>query len=223
MTVRTLHDAANAARCVFADVSVLDNPVLMQRATDALPWSERRAKAVRYRFDEDKRLCVGGGLLLARMLREAGTHDFTLAYGDFEKPFLANEPGIHFNLSHSGSWVACAVSNTPVGVDVEVVCDHGPVVARHCFKPCELEWLDRAQDAAMAFTRLWTRKESFIKYTGTGLSRDPRTLCVLPDQPAEGGAVFHEFSVGNVQGCVCVPAATSVEFLVLNHGWPFEG
>lgn len=192
----------HAVSCTYVDVSVLADPDLMRRAMAALPWAERSDKAVRYRFAKDRRLSVGAGLLAAHMLRQAGAHDLTLGYGEHGKPFLACDPRIHFNLSHSGHLAVCAVAHVPVGVDVEVVCDHGQDVAERCFQPCELDWMHKEADRAQAFTRLWTRKESLIKLTGSGLSRDPRTLCVLPGRQCEDGVSFEEFTVDDAMLCV---------------------
>lgn len=208
----SLHHDENCVRCAIFDVSMLKDAKLMQEAAAALPWPERKEKAQRYKFDADRRLCVGAGLLAAHMLREAGVRNLSMGYGVHEKPFLIHEADIHFNLSHSGCYAVCAVASVPVGVDVEVVCDHGRAVARRCFRPHELAWLDGQSDRSVAFTRLWVRKESYIKLTGTGLSRDPLTFCVLPGQAAEVEASFEEFSVGDVMGCVCTQDAMSVRF-----------
>ena len=35
------------------------------------------------------------------------------------KPFLPEYPGVHMNLSHSGRYVACAIGEGAVGVDIE--------------------------------------------------------------------------------------------------------
>lgn len=61
-------------------------------------------------------------------------------------------------------------------------------IAARVFAPRERAWL-----AALplhlrqeAFFRGWTRKEAYVKGTGTGLSTDPRDIevSILPDVPA---------------------------------------
>ena len=175
----------------------------MARALDMLPWPERRRKAGRYRFAADQRLCVGAGLLAVSMLRRAGARDLTLQYSEQGKPSLVRHPNLHFNLSHSGTLAVCAVSGEPVGVDVETICDHGDEVARYCYQPKELDWLSQAPDRAQAFTRLWVRKESYIKLTGTGLSREPRSFSVVPGQPVVNDVAFAEFTICDALLCVC--------------------
>jgi 4'-phosphopantetheinyl transferase len=204
-------------RCAYYDVSELEDRALFERGMAMLPWPERRHKVERYLFDKDRRLCLGAGLLAADMLYEAGVTDLTLAYGAHEKPYLANEPNIHFNLSHSGSIAICAVSSEDIGADVEGVCDHGRAVAERCFVPRELAWLDRQADSAQAFTRLWVRKESYIKLLGCGLSRDPLSFDVTPDAASGGtntnGAKYSELNLGAYIICVCTNGDKRIEFI----------
>ena len=40
------------------------------------------------------------------------------------KPYLSDSPEVHFSLSHSSDWAICAVSNHPVGADIQR-CDTG--------------------------------------------------------------------------------------------------
>jgi 4'-phosphopantetheinyl transferase len=189
--------------CAYYDVSELEDPALMSRGLERLPWPERRQRVGRYRFAADQRLCLGAGLLAAHMLRRAGASDLSLGYAEHGKPYLVSHPSIHFNLSHAGNLAVCAVSDAPVGVDVEVVRDHDAALARHCLQGEELDWLARADDPALAFTRLWVRKESYVKLTGSGLSCEPRTFSALPGNPTENGPQFNEFIVGNALLCVC--------------------
>jgi 4'-phosphopantetheinyl transferase len=94
------------------------------------------------------------------------------------KPALAAvEQGDHleFNLSHSGGALALAFSKTgPVGVDIEFLRpspDFRRTVLR-LFCPGEREFARRlaASDVAEQISRIWCRKESFLKGLGVGLS-----------------------------------------------------
>ena len=94
------------------------------------------------------------------------------------KPVLAAvEPGDHleFNLSHCGGALALAFSKSgPVGVDIEGLRpspDFSRTVVR-LFCPEEREFVRSlaAADAAEQISRIWCRKESFLKGLGVGLS-----------------------------------------------------
>jgi 4'-phosphopantetheinyl transferase len=81
-------------------------------------------------------------------------------------PAGCKSPG--FSLSHSGHWVACAVSPCAVlGLDVEII-DAGrdlAALAETAFHPAESAWLSRCSDVdrVAAFYRLWTVKEALYK------------------------------------------------------------
>ena len=62
------------------------------------------------------------------------------------KTYLAQYPGVQFNLSHSGPWGVCALSGAPVGVDVELVRPLRQNVARRFFTAGEQAYLERCPE-----------------------------------------------------------------------------
>ena len=94
------------------------------------------------------------------------------------KPQLIDPPSpLSFNLSHSGEWLACAVSaGAAVGVDLEY-CDAGRDVlklARRYFldvEAAELAGLPEAQRKDR-FYDYWTLKEAWIKARGLTIARE---------------------------------------------------
>ncbi len=85
------------------------------------------------------------------------------------KPQVA---GIEFNLSHSGDVVAYAMSDRPIGIDIERIrsMDLSGIVERF-FAPSEFaawQQLPPSEQEA-AFFRTWTVKEAYLKAIGTGL------------------------------------------------------
>lgn len=98
------------------------------------------------------------------------------AQGERGKPMLPDQPHLHFNLSHSGSLMALAVTGVgPVGVDVERIdTTHrlDDLVDRY-FAPAEAAAFRGLESSLRphAFFDIWTRKEAFIKVTGEGLYR----------------------------------------------------
>ncbi len=189
--------------CWFCDVSPLSDPALFSRGMTLLPWEERRERVMRYRFDKDRRLCLGAGLLLAYALRQAGASNLNLRALPNGKPVLTAIPDIHFNLSHSGILAVCAVSDQQVGVDVEVIQSANPEIGELCFQKQEQEWINQSNDPGRAFTRLWTRKESYLKRLGTGLTDDPKAFSVLPGSMKPDETVFKEHEIMGHMICVC--------------------
>lgn len=79
---------------------------------------------------------------------------------------------IQFSVSHSGDVWACGVSGRPLGVDVELHREScmAERIARRFFHPEEYRYLEQLGFSTEAFFSLWTAKESYVKYTGEGIS-----------------------------------------------------
>jgi 4'-phosphopantetheinyl transferase len=87
-----------------------------------------------------------------------------------------------FSLSHSGPWVACAISPSALlGLDIEIMDAARDLagIAETAFQPVEAVWLDNLPDAERiaAFYRLWTLKEALFKLTSNrGHAQDDVSL-----------------------------------------------
>lgn len=96
------------------------------------------------------------------------------------KPMLPEELGLYFNLSHSGDYVLCAVSDRETGADIQRHEKYGDRLAERFFHPEELAYLREAEDRKQCFYDLWCLKESCIKCTGRGLSTGLENFSVVP-------------------------------------------
>ena len=107
-------------------------------------------------------------------------HPLAISIAEGGKPYLVNEPGVHFSLSHSANWAVCAISDHPVGVDIER-CEPGRRdIASRFFHKEEVRYLNTLLPSARddAFYKLWTLKESFVKSTGRGLDLPLRSFWI---------------------------------------------
>jgi 4'-phosphopantetheinyl transferase len=151
-------------------------------------------RAEKFYFARDKARFVMARALLRRIL--SGYLDelperLRFEYGPYGKPRLAApESPIRFNVSHSGDFTVFAVgSRREIGIDIErrrATLDIG-AIARRNFSRAEIEALSRvrAESQVDAFFAVWTRKESYCKALGTGLTTalDSFTVTVEPDRP----------------------------------------
>ncbi len=103
--------------------------------------------------------------------QEYGILNPVLELGPHGKPFLPDGP--HFNISHSRGHVAVAFSPEPVGLDMEQVRPFHEKLPQRIFSPGELLWFQRRNSCRVDFFKLWTLKESYYKYMGTGLPGFP--------------------------------------------------
>ncbi len=135
--------------------------------------TKRQKSFERYMQYKDKLRCLIGGLLLYY----AFGHNKQALHNAYGKPYFEND--ICFNLSHSGDFVALALSTNNIGIDVEIVKKFNMDVAKKCFTIKEVKWL-KEQSTPQAFFKIWTAKESIMKAIGCGFSLNPASFEVLP-------------------------------------------
>lgn len=135
------------------------------------------------------------------------------------KPCFSHFPNLHFNLSHSGGLALCALGDSPVGVDIQIVKDtwREELPRRVCSRE-ELAWLDGQEDRWGAFAQLWSLKEARVKYTGEGLRAGVREVAVpLPEEGRSlyelDGLFFRIFSGCGWRGAVCAAEAPPEEII----------
>lgn len=165
--------------------------------------------------------CVGQ-MLLGTLLKGRGCvldAPPALGYGEVDKPFLTDFPGLYFNVSHSGGWVVCALSDCEVGVDIQEERKLHTSLLRK-LHPSEQTMLETLPDEA--FFDLWALKESFCKCTGEGLLRPLRESCftlepVTIDQRGYQAALL-EFPVKGLHLAVCArcEALPEIQLNMLN-------
>lgn len=100
-----------------------------------------------------------------------GEESIIIERNSLGKPVLASGAA-HFNISHSFERVVCAVSEKPVGVDIEKIRPFRRGVVTRFFSESEAGYIERAEsenEACKRFYELWTLKEAYVKMTGEGL------------------------------------------------------
>lgn len=136
----------------IADVSGLDLAAALKNVSHA-----RKAKAMRLMDEDARRRCLGAGLLLKAV---CGRDDY--AVGQNGKPYFVDN-AVHFSLAHCKEHVLCAVSDAPVGADIELPRSDSVRLAERFFAPDELRAVSVSPAPDEEFCRLWTMKESYIK------------------------------------------------------------
>lgn len=207
------HFAVDGCEVKVADVTPLAAPGALDDALRLLS-RYRRDKTLRYRYERGKMLSAGAGLLLDNMLRSRGLRERDMRYveGEHGKPVFEQYPELHFSLSHSGTLVACAIGEVPVGVDVQTIVTARESLVNYTMSEAEkahLNALDDVDAKNAYFTQLWTLKECYAKATGTGLShifpsfeiteREVKALSSLAPQ-----AQFFTFALEGARGAVAI-------------------
>ena len=131
----------------------------------------RQEKIDFYRFDKDKKLSCGAYLILKKLLAGKNITDPIFKTEKYGKAYISNHENIHFNLSHSGKIVLCAISDMEVGADVEYIDREIDLnIAKHYFYNREYESIMNAENRPEEFFKYWVLKESYMKYTGLGMN-----------------------------------------------------
>lgn len=145
---------------------------------------ERQQKATAYRQKIDQKLSVLGYVLLNYGLKNEYdiTENIVFSYSAKGKPFLTHYPQIYFNISHCKNGVICGVHTTEIGVDIETVEAYDVELAGHVCNDRELKLINKSDNKALAFTKIWTMKESLMKKTGIGLSDDLKMIDTIDSE-----------------------------------------
>ncbi|WP_052675802.1 4'-phosphopantetheinyl transferase family protein [Paenibacillus sp. IHBB 10380] len=155
---------------------------------------ERRKKSERYKFYNDRLRSVVSECLVRAVIGQRidpTTVPIIFNVGPYGKPFVEDAPAFHFNISHSGTWVVCAVDNQPVGIDIEEIKPINTELARLVFSDEEKATLEALTGTEQLhyFYHIWTLKESYVKAIGLGLSHPLRSFSF---QLHDGGAASIE-------------------------------
>ena len=181
---------------------------------------ERQKKVMRYRFQKDKNLSLGAGVLLSEGLENLGIKKYSVRYGENGKPYLAEYDNVFFSLSHSGVYAAIAFYHAEIGMDIQKISEASEALIKKIATDSEyndLMHLD-AENKKIQFTRLWTIKESYIKYLGTGLSLAPQRLEITfgdtPTIKKDGRMVpvkLEEHDIAGYKIAVCYASASEIQ------------
>lgn len=153
---------------------------IYEAALNALPES-RKKKAEKMKQERDKHLSVGAGLLIKHVLEKAGIYGEEIQYGSKGKPYIEGKE-VFFNVSHSGEYAVCAVSDTEIGCDIEKIAKADMRLAKKCFSGYEYENLcgcETEEERNKLFFRYWTMRESYVKALGTGITTPFRSFGIV--------------------------------------------
>ena len=109
------------------------------------------------------KLYIGKNLSVSDLLERHNLFG-EIIYNKYGKPSFKNNP-IFFNASHSGEYTVLVISDKEIGVDIQKITYKRKVIDKICNEN-EKNNIKNATD----FTKLWVKKESFIKMIGQGLS-----------------------------------------------------
>lgn len=114
----------------------------------------------------------------------------TVKKGPYGKPYIQGA-NMFYNISHSAKYIVFSYAQDPIGIDIEKISAYDNEVMKSCYTEDEILYVcqdENKQD--VRFTEVWTRKEAYLKYIGTGLTDNMSQICVLNNKLNFNGADF---------------------------------
>ncbi|OEG16257.1 hypothetical protein BCR23_05050 [Enterococcus quebecensis] len=185
----------------------------------ALISKERKKQIDSLKFKEDKkRSLIAEILILNALVCDFSflTSDIKFLKTEYGKPYLDGSR-LQFNISHSGNYVICGVSNGCLGVDIEEYGDcHKELI--HYFHPEEILEYNKLNSFQQKkyFYDFWSLKESYVKYLGLGLSynldsfyliKEKERYSVIREDGEETSVKLEILNIDNQYACsICYEA-----------------
>ena len=149
--------------------------------------SESRIRKIeKLKRDEDKQRSVCAELLLIYALKQQENVSLPLNVTEDDRNKLTlPDSKWHFNISHARDYAVCALSDAPVGVDLEYFRVQEPLHADRILHPEEaqlLPYISNPNEKKKYFYECWVSKESYLKNLGIGLIVRPREFLVHEDR-----------------------------------------
>ena len=120
----------------------------------------------KYKCEEVKKEKIGSTILKNKFIKDY--------YVDERGKPLADH--ICFNVSHSKGWVALALDESPIGLDIEKIRETQDDLRRYISSDKEYEYIEDDE----SFFEIWTSKESLSKCIGDGLNKKVKDIPGLP-------------------------------------------
>ena len=166
-------------RLCFLEVDDSDGAPCISKMLEVVS-PKKKEKLKKLRSNIDRKIGVYADVLLRLMICESAEincRDIVIEAGKTGKPYLASSPQLEFNISHTKNAVVAALSDKPVGVDVERIRQTDISLACDIFTENEFMYLNSDEEGRLRrFFDLWTKKEALIKHNGDGLPDNLKTI-----------------------------------------------
>ena len=167
---------------------------------------------VKEESSKQKRERTAGRLLLLNAIKKSNIQTIqnleeleqSVEIGVHGKPYFKDKARFpFFNISHSGDYAVCAVATFEIGIDIQKIQSYSPRLLRRILTKQELLQLEQSEEKESFFCRFWSQKESYVKWSGQGITRELDTL--------EKNAWQESFLIEDYWVCVTAQSACKIE------------
>lgn len=134
---------------------------------------KKRERLLKFVFWQDLQRSLFADLLVRKIVIDTfnlANKEIYFTVNEYGKPYCEFLENFHFNISHSGDWIVCAIDKNPIGIDIEKISTIDLDISKNFFSDKEHKDLLLSKDPFDYFFTLWSLKESYIKFIGKGLS-----------------------------------------------------
>lgn len=150
----------------------------------ALVSAEKKEKISRQKIRKKADTMLMGEITAKRAISKLSgkdIKDIEFSYTKNGKPYLKDNENIHFSISHSKDYVSVALSDNPIGIDIERIRPVTLSFAKRVLNEDEFQAFINAADKDSEFIKFWTRKEAVIKLHGKKLLISDIRNCITDE------------------------------------------
>ena len=122
-------------------------------------------------FEKYKNENVRKEKIVSAILKNKYIGDYHL--NEYGKPISNNK---YFNISHSDGYIALAIDQVPVGIDIENIRNAEEDLRNYISNDEEKKYIHDDE----SFFEVWTNKEALVKANGNGINQEIKTIQSLP-------------------------------------------
>ena len=154
---------------LISDITKVSSDELKEWFENSSPEKQKEISAIKVEKKQIERI-VSDHSKRKALADYCGVDPLGIEFASSEKgkPFAKNVDA-HFNVSHSGDYVVCAVSDKEIGIDIEKIRAINPRTAERFANSVEIEYINSTPNGLF---EIWVLKEAYFKCTGSGLGKN---------------------------------------------------
>lgn len=151
---------------------------------------QRQNRILRCHSQINKKLSLYSALLIRKIVSERSgmpAKELLFSCEANHKPKLLHPAHYKFSLSHTHNFILCCVSEKgEVGADAERIQTPLFEIMDQVFHKEEISHITSSVNPSHSFYEIWTKKEAYTKFLGTGLTADLTHINTLSIQLSHG-------------------------------------
>lgn len=125
-----------------------------------------------------------------------------ILYDKNGKPYIKNNQK-KISFSYSDELAIVGISDYNLGIDVEKIKKYDEKIIKRIYSKREFDFINNSNNKNYEFTKLWTYKEAFVKFKGTGIDKNFRKLNFIDNNSYKHDTFFKTINYTDYIITVC--------------------